>query len=82
VESFGTAHSNATVTVNLQATHRHGEYFRAELAINTTTALWQAVTEIGQTNAPVSWEGQQIETRFTERTRREPGTKDFPDSHP
>jgi len=50
VESFGTAHSNATVTVNLQPTHRHGEYFRAELAVNNSTALWQAVTNIGVLN--------------------------------
>jgi len=50
VESFGTAHSNATVTVNLQPTYRHGEYFRAELAVNNTTALWQAVTNIGVLN--------------------------------
>ena len=38
VESFGTAHSNATVTVNLQPTQRHGEYYRAELAVNNSTA--------------------------------------------
>jgi len=50
VESFGTAHSNATVTVNLQPTHQHGEYYRAELAVNNSTALWQAVTNIGVLN--------------------------------
>ena len=43
MESFGTAHSNATVTINLQPTH-------AELAVNNSTALWQAVTNIGVLN--------------------------------
>jgi len=54
LDSFGTAHSNATVTVHLQPTERHGDYYRAELAVDNSTALWQAVTNIGVLNNTLS----------------------------
>ena len=50
LDTFGTAHSNATVTVNFQPTYRHGEFFRGELAVNNSSALWRGVTNIGVLN--------------------------------
>jgi RHS repeat-associated protein len=48
VEVMGSAHSNATVTVNLQPTVRKGEYFRGELrAENTGGPVWLNVTNVG-----------------------------------
>jgi RHS repeat-associated protein len=45
VDVMGIASAGATVTVNTQAVYRHLEYYRKELAIsNTTTSLWQSVT--------------------------------------
>jgi RHS repeat-associated protein len=47
VDVQGSAHSNATVTVNLQSTYRKAEYFRAELsADNSSGPLWFGVTNV------------------------------------
>jgi hypothetical protein len=47
VDVQGSAHSNATVTVNLQSTYRKAEYFRAELsADNSGGPLWFGVTNV------------------------------------
>ena len=47
LEIMGSAVTNATVTVNAQATYRKGEYFRKELtADNSSAPVWQAITNI------------------------------------
>jgi len=47
VDVQGSAHSNATVTVNTQSTYRKAEYFRAELsADNSGGPLWFGVTNV------------------------------------
>jgi RHS repeat-associated protein len=44
---LGSAATNATVTVNDQATYRHDEYFRAELSVtNDSAPVWQGVTNV------------------------------------
>jgi hypothetical protein len=44
-QSLGSAHSNATVTVNLTSTERKGEYFRGEVAFDNTAApVWASLT--------------------------------------
>jgi RHS repeat-associated protein len=51
VDIIGEAHSNATVTVNLQPVVRQGEYFWKELALsNTSAAVYQSITNIGVLN--------------------------------
>ena len=51
VDILGDAHSNATVTVNLQPTVRQGEYFWNELVVsNASAAVWQSVTNSGVLN--------------------------------
>jgi RHS repeat-associated protein len=48
LDVIGAASSNATVTVNKEATYRKGEYFRAELPVNNATgAVWQALETVG-----------------------------------
>jgi RHS repeat-associated protein len=45
LDIIGVANAAATVTVNNQATYRHGEYYRKELSINNASApQWQGVT--------------------------------------
>jgi YD repeat-containing protein len=54
VEVQGSAATNATVTVNNQATYRKGEYFRKELSVfNLDNPVWQGITNIAVLqNAP------------------------------
>jgi hypothetical protein len=48
VDVLGAAHSNATVTVNLQSTHRKGEYYRANIATdNSGGPVWLGLTNVG-----------------------------------
>jgi len=48
VDVTGAANSNATVTVNLQPTYRHGEYFRSDSRIdNKTYPNYQQLTTVG-----------------------------------
>jgi RHS repeat-associated protein len=45
VDVMGVGNAAATVTVNNQATYRHGEFYRKELSIgNSSAPQWQAVT--------------------------------------
>jgi RHS repeat-associated protein len=46
VNILGSATNTATVTVNLQATSRKGDYFRAELQVSNSAPLWLGVTNI------------------------------------
>jgi RHS repeat-associated protein len=46
VNILGQATNTATVTVNLQATSRKGDYFRAELQVSNSVPLWLGVTNI------------------------------------
>src|SRR5213596_2414078 len=47
VDVFGTATNTSTVTVNQQSTYRHGDYYRAELSVdNSSAALWVGVTNV------------------------------------
>jgi RHS repeat-associated protein len=51
VEVVGTANSQATVTVNGTPTHRRGDYFRAEVAVdNSSGPVWQAITNLAVLN--------------------------------
>ena len=51
VEVLGTANSQATVTVNGTPTHRRGDYFRAEVAVdNSSGPVWQAITNLAVLN--------------------------------
>lgn len=51
VDVQGTATNTATVTVNYQPTYRHGDYFRAELtADNSSAPLWFGVTNVAVLN--------------------------------
>ena len=51
VEVQGSAATNATVTVNNQATYRKGEYFRKELAaLNVDYPVWLGITNIAVVN--------------------------------
>ena len=48
---IGTALTNATVTVNNQATYRKGEYFWKALGLdNSASAVWQSVTNVAVLN--------------------------------
>jgi len=50
VDVFGTATNTSTVTVNQQSTYRHGDYYRAELSVdNSSAALWVGVTNVAVT---------------------------------
>jgi len=59
IDILGSANSNATVTVNSQATYRKGEYFRKELKVdNSVNAVWQGITNVavlqqGETNPDI-----------------------------
>ncbi len=47
MDILGVAHSNATVTVNLQPTSRKGMFFRKELALNNSVApVYQSLTNV------------------------------------
>ena len=51
VEVLGAANSQATVTVNGTPTRRRGDYFRAEVqADNTSAPVWQAITNLAVLN--------------------------------
>ena len=51
VEVQGSANSNATVTVNNEATYRKGTYYRKELTVaNSSAAVWQGITNIAVLN--------------------------------
>ena len=51
VEVQGSAHSNATVTVNNESTYRKGDYFRKELSVNNSSAaVWQGITNVAVLN--------------------------------
>lgn len=43
---MGEATNSALVTLNSQATYRHSNYFRAELAVTNTTPAWLSVTNL------------------------------------
>jgi RHS repeat-associated protein len=48
VDILGAASSNATVTVNLKPTYRHGDYFRREMPVTNSAAIaYQAATNVG-----------------------------------
>src|SRR6478672_8980521 len=48
LDVLGVAAPNSTVTVNLQPTYRHSNYFRADFAINNASAAaWQGITNVG-----------------------------------
>jgi YD repeat-containing protein len=48
-QSLGSAHSNATVTVNLTPTERKGEYSRGEVASDNTSApVWASLTNTAE----------------------------------
>ncbi len=51
VDIIGSATNAATVLVNGQAAYRHGDYYRAELAINNNSAaVWEPVTNTATLN--------------------------------
>jgi len=57
VNVLGSAATNATVTVNDEATYRHGEYYRAELTA-TNDAGWNLLAELNATNNAVNQESR------------------------
>jgi RHS repeat-associated protein len=51
VDVIGEATNAATVTVNNQATYRHGTFYRDQLALNNSaTPVWQSVTNLAVLN--------------------------------
>jgi len=55
VDVIGAANSNATVTLNVTPTVRHGEYFRGEFKTdNRSAAVYQALTNVAVLGTPTN----------------------------
>lgn len=50
VDVIGTATNPATVTVNNQPTYRKGDYFRKDLALDNSVAVFQSITNLAVLN--------------------------------